>query len=131
MLAAALRLAARGVPVFPCAQDKAPLTKHGFKDAVVDASTIKSWWRRWREALVGVPSGLRFVVVDVDLQHASAAHWFAHANLPTTRVHHTRSGGCHLLFQPHEAVGCTQGRIWRHVDTKGGVGGSAAGYVVW
>jgi hypothetical protein len=38
----------------------------------------------------------------------------------------TRSGGRHLLFQPDDRVGCSAGKIWPHIDTRGG-----GGYVVW
>jgi Bifunctional DNA primase/polymerase, N-terminal len=125
MLDAALALAQR-VPVFPCGEDKAPLTSHGFKDASTAAAVIHDWWRRWPDAPIGVPTGLKFVVLDIDLQHREAQEWYGRANLPDTRTHHTRSGGRHLLFQPHPAVGCTAGRIWRHIDTRG-----HGGFVIW
>ena len=78
--------------MFPCkVDDKAPYTKHGFLDATTDPARIRYWWRRWPDALIGVPTGRRFVVIDVDLQHAEAQHWYARANLPLTRMHETRS----------------------------------------
>jgi putative DNA primase/helicase len=120
----ALALARRGVPVFPCSSDKAPLTRNGFHDAGIDPQIICGWWADWPRALIGVPTGMRFVVVDADLQHASAREWLATADLPETRTHHTRSGGRHFLFQPHPAVRCTTGKIWPHVDTRG-LGGYA------
>jgi Bifunctional DNA primase/polymerase, N-terminal len=39
---AALKLA-RKVPVFPCGNDKTPLTANGFKDASADPKTIEAW----------------------------------------------------------------------------------------
>ena len=33
--------AQNGVPVFPCRQDKSPLTRHGFKDASSDPAVIR------------------------------------------------------------------------------------------
>ena len=59
----ALKLARKGLPVFPCrAEDKAPLTPHGFKGAAADPDIIHGWWTRWPEALIGVPTGEKFVV---------------------------------------------------------------------
>jgi len=123
----ALKLAARDIAVFPCGADKRPLTKNGFKDASVDPAQVKEWWRRHPDALVGVPTGERFVVVDCDLQHAEAMHWYEHANLPLTRKHVTKSGGRHLLFKPDDRFGSiTAGKLWPHIDTRG-----KGGYIIW
>jgi Bifunctional DNA primase/polymerase, N-terminal len=121
----AIRLAQR-VSVFPCDNDKRPFTAHGFHDASQDAATIHRWWTRWPDALIGVPTGTKFCVVDVDLQHAEAQQWYGRANLPLTRTHTTRSGGRHILFQSHAKVKCSTGKIWPHVDTRG-----IGGYIVW
>jgi hypothetical protein len=117
---------ARRVPVFPCDNDKRPFTAHGFKDASTDPDVIRKWWERYPDALIGVPTGIKFCVVDVDLQHSEAQEWYSRANLPATRIHTTRSGGRHILFQPHDKVGCSAGKIWPHVDTRG-----SGGYIIW
>jgi hypothetical protein len=122
----AIGLAQRGVPVFPCAADKRPHTSRGFKDASADLDVIERWWSRWPDALIGVPTGEKFVVVDVDLQHREAQEWYARANLPTTRAHITRSGGRHIFFQPNDSVRCSASKLHPHIDTRG-----AGGYVIW
>jgi hypothetical protein len=121
----ALRLASAGHSVFPCDSDKRPLTTRGFKDASTDAELIRRWWTSWPSALIGVPTG-KFVVIDVDLQYVEAQEWYGRANLPVTRTHITRSGGRHILFKANSRVGCSAGKIWPHVDTRG-----TGGYIIW
>jgi hypothetical protein len=125
-LSEALKLVERNVAVFPCGNNKKPLTKNGFKDAATDAAQVKEWWRRSPNAMIGVPTGERFVVVDCDLQHNEALRWYEHGNVPLTRKHVTKSGGRHLLFRPDDRVGCSAGKIWPHIDTRG-----KGGYIIW
>lgn len=92
MLEAALNYAGRGWHVFPvhtptkgvCScGDKAcqnvgkhPRTPGGYKEATTDAARIRSWWKRWPEANIGIacaPSGL--VVIDVDPRHGGVQTW--------------------------------------------------------
>jgi hypothetical protein len=131
---AALKLAQRGTSVFPCINrpgqddDKRPLTLNGFKDATADADVVHEWWTRWPNALIGVPTGEKFVVVDVDLQHEDAQQWLAdnRPRLPLTRTHSTRSGGKHYLFARNDKVKCSAGKLGPHIDTRG-----SGGYIIW
>jgi Bifunctional DNA primase/polymerase, N-terminal len=124
----ALALARRALPVFPCGDNKQPRIPGGFKSASTDADRIRAWWHCWPGALIGVPTGIKFIVIDLDLQHAEARQWLD-ANrhrLPVTRTHRTRSGGLHLLFAPRPDIKCTAGKLHPHVDTRG-----AGGFIIW
>lgn len=67
MLDAALWYASQDVAVFPCRPGgKAPLTSHGFKDATTDLEQVRAWWTTTPDANIGLPTGLRFDVFDVD-----------------------------------------------------------------
>lgn len=73
LLDSALRYAAAGYPVFPV-QGKRPLAEHGFKDASRETETIRSWWTKWPDAGIGVPTGggSGLVVLDVDPRNGGA-----------------------------------------------------------
>src|SRR5262245_59292121 len=89
--AEALELARRGIPTFPCGPDKRPLTQCGFRDATTSPDVVHAWWTRWPDALIGVPTGIKFVVIDVDLEHDDAQQWLAdnRDHVPLTRTHRT------------------------------------------
>jgi Bifunctional DNA primase/polymerase, N-terminal len=127
-LARAMNLVRQGLPVFPCrADNKAPLTTNGFLDARTNSDIVQGWFTKWPDALIGVPTGIKFVVLDLDLtKHVEAQKWYSEAKLPLTRTHVTRSGGRHLLFEPNNVVRNTASKICRGVDTRG-----MGGYIVW
>jgi hypothetical protein len=125
----ALKLARKGVPVFPCGPDKRPLISTGFKGATCESDRVHLWWgTEFPDALIGVPAGLKFVVIDLDLQHEDAQRWYDENRhrLPLTRTHATRSGGKHLLFAPNDQVRCTASKLGPRVDSRG-----AGGFIVW
>ena len=111
ILDAALDYARRGWPVFPCqATNKAPLTKHGFKDATTDEATIRNWWDQWPDAMIGVPMGSRSGVWAVDPDPPKTpeepdgiAIWASlieeHGKLPPTHTEITPRGGKHIVFK--------------------------------
>jgi hypothetical protein len=74
--AAALAYASAGVHVFPLApRSKVPLIParnggHGLHDATTDPDVIKSWWQAHPTANLGLRTGLRFDVIDLDSEDA-------------------------------------------------------------
>jgi hypothetical protein len=130
-LARALKLAERGLPVFPCAADKRPTCPHGFKDASNDPTVVKALWRNHPGPLIGVPTGTAsgIFVLDVDsAKHESAAEWLDRQApyLPDTRHHRTQSGGLHLLFRHRSGLRSSVSRLARGVDTRG-----EGGCIIW
>ncbi|MET4242720.1 bifunctional DNA primase/polymerase [Bradyrhizobium sp. RT10b] len=123
-LASALRLADRGLPVFPCAASKRPTCPHGFKDASRDPSAVRALWRDYPGPLIGVPTGetTGLFVLDVDsAKHDTAADWLERyaPYLPDTRAHRSRSGGVHFLFRHRRGLRNSQAKLALGVDTRG------------
>ena len=75
-LAAALRYASQGIPVFPLApRSKFPLISathggHGLHDATTDAARIQAWWMAHPTANIGLRTGVAFDVIDLDSEPA-------------------------------------------------------------
>lgn len=115
MYHAAVRLAKAGQPVFPCrpagAKAKAPLTTSGLKDASLDPKQIRAWWSKHRGAAIGIPTGVKWDVLDVDTKGEVDGRMY----LPGLQkvgllngcqfVVRTPSGGWHLYF--NTATGLT------------------------
>jgi len=133
-LDAALEYAARGWLVLPLKPgSKAPITRHGFKDASKSKRTIRRWWRKHPDANVGVRTGREsgLVILDVDRHgdadgEASLAELAReHADVPATLEVRTPNGGRHLYFaHPGGEVRSRTG-LRPGVDLKG-----EGGYVV-
>lgn len=117
------------IPVFPCVPGgKRPLTVHGFQDASSDTDIVRSWWRRWPDANIGVPTGSAsgIDVVDVDVHDTGSGFAaFEHARRAGfvegwAWLVRTPSGGLHAYFLRTAA---TQQRSWQipsqHIDFRG------------
>jgi hypothetical protein len=130
LVAAALALAADGLPVFPCNAEKKPIVEHGFYNATRDPDVIRKMFARPGAALIGVPTGRAsgWVVIDVDPRHDGHV-WFSENKdkIPPTRTHGTMQSGLHLVFRnPSDVeIGNSNGRIAPGVDVRG-----TGGYVV-
>jgi Bifunctional DNA primase/polymerase, N-terminal/Primase C terminal 1 (PriCT-1) len=131
MLRTALKLAERGLAVFPClARLKAPATQRGFKDATTDAATIEKWWRLGPDYNIGVATGevSNIVVVDLDGGEAETALKRledANSPLPPTVESITGRGRHAWLRWPGRPVPCSAGKLAPGVDIKGD-----GGYVI-
>ncbi|HLL67506.1 MAG TPA: bifunctional DNA primase/polymerase [Micromonosporaceae bacterium] len=90
LLAAALGYARAGIPVLPIhtptpgggcscpdatctSPGKHPRVRRGVHAATTDLSVLARWWARWPTANVGLRTGLRFDVCDVDAADARRA----------------------------------------------------------
>lgn len=100
-----------GIPVFPCKADKSPLTQNGFKDAVSDPEQVRALFEFYGAAAVtiGGRMGNGLFAVDVDLYKGEDVKAWLEArlesgDLPDTRVHETKRGGLHFIYEGD--VGC-------------------------
>jgi Bifunctional DNA primase/polymerase, N-terminal len=108
-----------GLPRFPCALDKSPLTSNGFYNAVVNVND--SGW-----PLVGVRTGRLSGVAVLDVDPEGLAWLDANrARLPMTREHWTPRGR-HLLFVHVEGMRNSTKRISPGVQVR-----AEGGYVIW
>jgi hypothetical protein len=107
LLAGALDWASKGIAVFPCGGNKAPLTKNGFYDAETDATKVKALFDFYGDralmigARMGEESGL--FCMDFDLYKGDEPKEYMEklmreGSLPDSRVHQTMSGGLHVFY---------------------------------
>lgn len=104
----ALNTARRFGCVFPCRENKRPYTEHGFREASSDPTQIRRWWAKWPNALLGVPTGHTFDVLDVDTDGDRSGfaefNEIKRASLVTGEplaIVKTRRGGLHLYLRPN------------------------------
>jgi hypothetical protein len=132
----AMKLAALGVPVFPCLASKAPARPkirggQGYKDGTTDPVEVANLWRDFPGPLVGACTGeiSGFDVLDFDTaKHPEVVRWFFENRnrLPRTRVHQTGSGGMHYFFKHDPLARTGNGRLGIGIDAK-----ANGGYVIW
>jgi Bifunctional DNA primase/polymerase, N-terminal/Primase C terminal 2 (PriCT-2) len=104
---------------FPCNDDKSPISRRGFKDAIRGVE--------WRKApLVGFPTGAMNGVDVLDID-PDGMGWYAlkFGAIPETRRHETPRG-VHLLFRHAEGLRCSATRIVPDVHVR-----AEGGYMVW
>lgn len=113
LLPAAVTYAEWGWPVFPLQ----PLSKEpyersrGFKDATTDPDVVRKWWTKAPDSNIGIATGHRFDVLDVDfVTKDTQVATGAHISWPDLRdsgrlpdVHGmatTPRGGVHVFLEP-------------------------------
>jgi hypothetical protein len=103
------------------------LVPHGVKDATTNRARVLAWWTRHPQANIGLATGHRFDVLDVDgpageraIGQLAAAHGLASSG-PLVR---TGGGGWHFYLAP-TGLGNVHPRGLAHVDWRG-----RGGYVV-
>lgn len=133
-LDAALALAAKGIPVFPCwntpeneETHKAPHIAGGFHSASRDPVQIKTWWRKWPNALIGMPTGPAsgIDVLDLDKKHGKNGFAFVPDWEQRSTVIARTVNGAHLYFKSEGTITSTSDQIASGVDTRG-----VGGYVI-
>ena len=130
LLDAALEYAHRGWRVFPlhgivngvctCGRTecssagKHPLVRKGLYEATTDMDKIRSWWKRWWSANIGIATGFEsgIAVVDIDLPLAFSSFDRLIGELPVTLTALTGGGGLHLIYRCSDsALGNAAGRL--------------------
>lgn len=121
LLKAALKYAQMALPVFPlhsprkegcsCGNaqcknvGKHPHTLHGFKDATTDEKQIRTWWKKWPKANIGIRTGKEsgIVVLDEDPRHGGPLSLKrleqTHGGLPPCPTVRTGGGGRHRYLK--------------------------------
>ncbi len=112
LLEHALDYVADGYEIFPVNRNKAPLTKHGMKDATTDTDQIQAWWGARPGALIGCRIPKNRVLLDIDPRHGGMTTWAALLDRfgpLTSRCHYSGrgDGGFHIWLRPPAG---TQGR---------------------
>ncbi|MBA3473825.1 MAG: bifunctional DNA primase/polymerase [Rubrobacter sp.] len=132
MIGAALKIAGKRKPVFPCKADKAPyyeknVLEHGCLDATTDPRKITAWWTRWPEANIGIPTGKAsgLFIVDMDTYKPGAMTLAEfeekYGCISHTATVRTGSGGLQFYFTypDGEEIRNSAGMLGTHVDTRG------------
>lgn len=130
-LAAALRVAKEGCPVFPCnPKDKSPYVKWKTA-ATTDQKEIARLWGRYPNAIPGMVTGgaSGFVVIDLDVKNGkNGIDEFERLGLNLENagaVVRTAGGGLHLYFEHVDGVRNSQDKFGPGIDVR-----AEGGYVI-
>lgn len=120
---AAIEYARRGWAVHPLEPGKKePATKHGFKDARKNVSTVTKVWTDFPDCNVSIATGAvsgGLLVIDLDVDDEKGIdgiEWMYDwqkrnkKTLPETASVTTGRGGCHLYYHTDRDIRCTVGK---------------------
>lgn len=134
MLLAAIELAQKGWPVFPCQEagknrPKAPYNRGGFKSATTDLYMITTWWKEHPAALIGLAIPKTLLVLDIDPRNGGSLEKLQEkiGRIPETLkvVSGRGDGGTHYYFR-HPGIPLYGKNLPDGVDLKEG----GKGYVI-
>ena len=115
-----------GWKIFPIHyKSKAPLTKHGFKDATDDVGQIQAWWELYPDAGIGLPTGSVNDIVVVDIDPRNGGHISferltdEYGSLPDTVHCMTGSGGDHYYFKYDDRINVSKLNGYDGIDIQG------------
>ena len=138
ILSTAREYAEKNIRIFPCqnaGRTKAPLIKKWAINSTADLAKIEKWWKKWPDALVGLPTGAinQTTVLDIDRKngvdgfeslaalgdvfHAVFALGVELGNLKSPKVR-TPSGGLHVYFAYALGVKNSAGKIGPGLDIR-------------
>lgn len=117
----------------PAKHPIARLVPEGLKNATTDPAQINRWWQQASWANLGVATGYKITVLDVDVgpdKHGDstlAELESIHGELPLTQRVITGGGGEHILFQTPKGIVIrnSAGRLGKHLDMR-----DMGGYIV-
>jgi hypothetical protein len=122
---AALKIAGKGKPVFPCKPDKAPCTPRGFKDATTDPGRVTALWNRYGGEKIGMPTGRASGISVVDVDRLEALEELPpelRQELRETLTIRTPSGGVHYYFNHVDGITNRTGQLPDGIDIRGSGG---------
>lgn len=105
----ALLHARSGLRVFPVRPKTKVAAVTGWPDeATTDEGKIRSWWRQWPDANIGVAAGNGLAVIDADCKAGKpgldSLEWMSMLWLPSSFSVKTPSGGMHVYLRLEQAM---------------------------
>ncbi len=120
----AIKIAGKGIPVFPCRANKSPYTPRGFKDATTVPGKVNAFWNKYRGAKIGMPTGKHSAIFVVDVDRLEALCELP-GQMPETRTVRTAGGGLHFYFNHVDGLTNKRGALPNGIDVRGD-----GGYVI-